>query len=109
MHHLQKKKLLEYCRRHSLDYQEIDDTLTFSENKDHLKSLVPEQDPKDEMAYWVSQEEAYLKNHFLWHYIHCIREGKTKSSNVGNITNITEPQQPEFSLRQLALNTVCKA
>lgn len=41
MNGLEKYHLERYCRKHSIDVHENDDTLTYAENREHLKQLVP--------------------------------------------------------------------
>ena len=90
--------LKRFCDKYELDYQEIDDTLTYWENKDHLKSLVF-LNVEDQLKEWGpfleesrSQEEWYMKEHILSYYIICSRYGETKSEEVG------PPMKPRFSL-----------
>lgn len=68
MHHFQKYALLRICERHGLDPQEIDDTLTFSENKAHLLSMIP-RDEKTLIENGKSAKEWYMKEHFLTYYL----------------------------------------
>ena len=92
---LQLWHLRRFCDKHNLDYQEIDDTLTYSENKDHLISLVPNFDseaPFQRLPEWESAEEQYMKQHILSYYIMCIVDGETTSKEVG------APMEPRFSL-----------
>lgn len=88
--------LKKFCDKHELDLQEIDDTLTYDENKEHLKSLLPYVDPgsnqwrdvdlwraEEEMDLQRAEEERYMAEHFLQYYIMCVRAGETKSTDVG--------------------------
>jgi len=86
---LQLWHLHRFCDKHELDYQLIDNTLTYGENKEYLLSFVL---TKTEDLYWMvdkhkeSQESAwdqYLSEHFLTFYVTCMREGATKSEETG--------------------------
>jgi len=88
------RHLLNFCRKHELDTHLIDNTLTYSENKEYLKSLVPDFDPESRMTEWEAAEEQYLAEHALSHYLACMLEGKTKSKDVGEVVS----ERP-FSLR----------
>jgi len=90
------RHLLNFCRKHELDSHLIDNTLTYSENKEYLESLVPDFDPESRMDEWKAAEEQYLAEHALSYYLACMLEGKTKSKDVG------EPiTKPRFSLRNI--------
>jgi len=95
------RHLLNFCRKYELDPYEIDNTLTYAENKKHLESLVPDFDPESNMDQWKAAEEQYLAEHALSHYLACMLEGKTKSKDIG------EPiSKPRFSLRALIVTKV---
>ena len=68
MHHFQKATLERLCRKHGLDVQLIDDTLTYEENKKYLLSLVPK-NLEDLIENGESLEEWYMKEHFLTYYL----------------------------------------
>jgi len=90
------RHLLKFCQKHELDPHLIDSTLTYSENKEYLESLVPDFDPESNMDQWKAAEEQYLAEHALSYYLACMLGGKTKSKDVG------EPiSKPQFSLRAL--------
>jgi len=44
MRHVEKEHLRKFCKTHELDPMEIDSSITYWENKAHLKSLVPNRD-----------------------------------------------------------------
>lgn len=93
MNALQLWHLRRFCEQRSLDYQLIDLTLTYSENKKYLASQ--DFNPENQLDEWKSQEEYHMKHHFLTYYINCAREGATKSEETGN------PIQPNrFSLAE---------
>ena len=79
------------CDKYGLDYQEIDNTLTYSENKEHLVSLI-EVKVEERLDEWRSKEQQYMKEHALSHYIMCARNDETTSEETG------PPLQPRFSL-----------
>lgn len=68
MHHFQLLVLVKLCRKHGLDLQLIDATLTYYENKKYLLSLIPRED-KDLLENGKSQIEWYKKEHFLTYYL----------------------------------------
>ena len=81
-------RLKRFCDEHELDYQEIDNTLTYWENKEHLKSLTPEvldasNYTKEHRDRWRAEEIRYRAEHFLHYYIMAARMGETKSKDVG--------------------------
>jgi len=86
---LQIWRLKHLCDVHRLDPQEIDNTLTYSENKKHLESLVTD---RDRSVEWASEQERYVKEHALSQYIAAILDGTNVSEEMGS------PQQPRFSL-----------
>jgi hypothetical protein len=97
MNNLQLRQLKIFCRKHELDGHLIDDTLTYSENKDYLKSQIPDFNPESRLDEWDSAEEEYLSNHFLWYYMFCMKDGSNKSEEVGSVPQSTQ----EFSLRNM--------
>ena len=95
--------LKRFCDKYEIDYQEIDNTLTYWENKEHLQSLViPSYGSmiadtggwENSLAKWESQMEWYLKTHFLEYYITCIEAGWTISEEIGKPPS----HYPRFSL-----------
>lgn len=92
---LQLWQLKQFCKKHELDFQLIDNEISYSENKDYLDSLVPKR-LEDLAAECKAQETEYMAEHFLSHYIMCGLEGKTVSKEVG------EPiaSRGEFSLKK---------
>jgi len=83
LNNLEMRHLLRFCQKHELDPHLIDNTLTYSENKHYLMSLVPDFNPESKMDQWKALEEQYLADHALSHYLACMLEGKTKSKDVG--------------------------
>ena len=76
--------LKKYCDEHELDPQEIDYTLTYAENMEHLKSLVYDYGP--DMDRWLPELDRYLaeqRKNFLRYYIYATKMGETKSADVG--------------------------
>ena len=90
---LQLWRLKRFCDKYEIDYQEIDNTLTEWENKEHLASLVFGPLIAD-LDQWEAQMEWYLAHYFLEYYIACIEAGWTISSEMGEIP----PHYPRFSL-----------
>ena len=85
--------LKRFCDQHELDYQEIDDTLTYYEVKEHLMSIaIGPLYPETNMAAWESQMEEFMKKHILEYYIVAALAGETRSTEVG------KPYYPRFSL-----------
>lgn len=92
------------CDKYGLDYQEIDSTLTYYENKEHLESLIFPPDygslTVDKSGWersldkWEAHQEWFLQTHFLYYYIACIEAGWTISKEVG----APLPHFPHFSL-----------
>lgn len=97
MNALELWTLKKLCKKHELDYQEIDNSLTYSENKQHLLSLVTDKEVDGRALR--SQEAQYMKEHILSHYVVCKMEGTTKSEEVG------EPYYPRFSLERFIQQT----
>jgi hypothetical protein len=78
--------LKRYCDKYGIDYYEVDNKLTFSENKQHLRKLVRMMEHSldaFELARWESLQEQYMKEHILEYYTLCQLSGETKSSDVG--------------------------
>ena len=97
---LQLWHLHRFCKQHELDYQLIDLTLTYSENKKYLASLVTEFNIESRVHEWESQKEYYMTHHFLTYYVNCVNEGATKSEETG------KPIQPSrFSLSDWIKNS----
>jgi len=83
LNYLQLWQLRRFCEKHGLDYQLIDLTLTYSENKKYLASLITNFNPESRLEEWKSQEEQYIQENFLTDYINHVREGATKSEETG--------------------------
>jgi len=88
--------LKKLCDKYDIDHQEIDDTLTYWENKRHLLSLkIERMAPLDaELRTWESMEEEYMNEHILSYYVMCLLDGATTSEEKGE----TPPHYPRFSL-----------
>ena len=97
MNALELWHLKRLCNKWEIDYQEIDSTLTYWENKRHILTIVAKMvyplDPTVERT-WKSLEEKYMAEHFLIYYICCIEDGLTISEEMGE----TSPHYPRFSL-----------
>ena len=96
MNALELWHLKRLCDEYGLDYQEIDDTLTYWENKRHLLSIkIDRMGPlSPELRTWESMEEQYMKEHMLSYYVMCLLDGATVSEEMGEIP----PHYPRFSL-----------
>ena len=87
--------LKRYCDKYGIDYYEVDDKLTFWENKKHLRKLVRMMERSldaFELARWESLQEQYMKEHMLEYYVLCQTAGETKSAETGR------PYSSKFSL-----------
>jgi len=103
MNNLEIWHLKRFCDKHGLDYQLIDDSLTYAENKGYLKTLrLPpdlfDSEALDEWADFLkearSREEQVRREHILVLYIMAAHAGETKSSEVGT------HYYPRFSLKR---------
>ena len=114
MYPLELWLLKRFCDRYGIDYQEIDDTLTYWENKEHLQKLRLEAHLPPKGAFgplgldlsgvstweqaedkWEAQMEWYLEHHLLEEYIAYRDAGWTVSEEVGEPYY---PRPPRFSL-----------
>ena len=105
--------LKRFCDRYGLDYQEIDDKLSYWENKAHLRMLrlqaqLPRKDYgalktdiggltkwEDQEEAWAAQMAEYIAEHLLEEYIAYRDAGWTVSEEVGEPYY---PRYPRFSL-----------
>jgi len=103
MNNLELWHLKRFCDKHELDYQLIDDTLTYAENKGYLKTFKLPPDLFDSKALdeWAdfleearSREEQVRREYVLELYIMAARAGETKSTEMG------KTYYPRFSLRR---------
>jgi len=95
LNNLELATLKRYCDKYGLDYYEIDNSLTFWENKKHLRALVrmlSRSLDAFELARYKALQEQYMDEHFLSYYVMCQMAGETASAEVG------EPYQHRFSL-----------
>ena len=93
---LEKRLLIRYCQKYDIDFQEIDDSLTYWENKKHLRSLVQMLTLSldvFEIERMAELQKQYMKENFIAYYISCQMAGETKSSDVG-----PPVEEPRFSL-----------
>lgn len=108
VNNLQVRQLKNFCRKHRLDTHLIDGTLTYAENKQYLESqrtdlksvneLFDSLSADPRLDAWASAEEEYFQNHFLMYYVLAIRDGSTKSSEIGEVRDTEQ----RFSLKQMA-------
>ena len=81
-------RLKAFCDEHRLDHQEIDDSLTYWENMDHLQTLVTDTDLDMRMVKAAElQFQQYYRDHILWYYINAVEMGETTSPDVGPPVN----------------------
>jgi len=101
LNNLELRTLKRMCDNYGIDYMEIDNTLTYYENKKHLLSLIrmlSQTLDVFEMERMAELQEQYMKDHFLCYYIMCRMAGETRSEDVGEVSS--EPQM--FSLKAMA-------
>ena len=86
LHDLQYYQLLRYCQKWGLDPAEIDQSINYAENKEHLKEIVKMlQQSLDmfEIERMGEEAEHYYKEHPLEVYMASEMYGDTKSAEVG--------------------------
>ena len=91
--------LKKYCRKYGLDYQEVDSSLTYWENHQHLRSLVKmlcSSLDTFEIARMEDLQEEYVLNHPL-EYFMSYRDPRERKAKVQ-----ADSTPAEFSLRQMA-------
>ena len=76
------------CDEHDLDYQEIDRTLNYYENRGHLEALA-------HLAGQDTRGGQYMEEHVLEDYIMAQLTGETESEDTAPI-----PDETGFSLAQ---------
>jgi len=94
---LELATLKRYCDKYGLDYQEIDNSLTFWENKKHLRSLVKMLTctlDVFEIERMAELQRQYIKEHPIEYYLACQMAGETTSTETG-----LPIEEPHFSLR----------
>jgi len=97
VNNLEKRLLIRYCQKYGVDFQEIDDSLTYWENKKHLRSLVQMLTRTldvFEIERMAELQRQYIKEHALSYYIACQMAGETKSTETG------QPYNHRFSLQK---------
>lgn len=101
MNNLELRHLKRLCDKFGIDYQEIDNTLTYDENKQHLRFLIrmlSQTLDVFELERMAELQKQYMEEHFLCYYITCRIAGETRSEDVGEVSS--EPQM--FSLKAMA-------
>lgn len=94
---LEQYLLKKYCRKYGLDYQEVDSSLTYWENHEHLHSLVKmlcNSLDTFEIARMMELQEEYILNHPLEYFMSYQDPRKPKAK-------VTDSTPAEFSLRQM--------
>jgi len=98
LNNLELRQLKRLCDKYGIDYYEIDNTLTYWENKKHLLSIVRmllAANDAWELERYAEQQHKYMDEHFLSYYVMCQLNGETKSDEVGKLI---EP--PHFSFQE---------
>jgi hypothetical protein len=104
---MERKHLMAFCVKHELDFQLIDDALTYYENKKYLTSLV-ESDVDNEKVC-AGMEQDYFNHHRIEHYLSCMINHETDSVETGDPVMlptyslkalINNEEQPRFSLKE---------
>ena len=98
LNNLELVTLKRICDKYGLDYQEIDNSLTYWENKKHLKSLVQMLTHTldvFEMERMAELQRQFIKEHPIEYYLACQMAGETRSTDIGPPME----EQPPFSLR----------
>lgn len=100
MNALVRYHLRKFCDKYGIDYQEIDDTLTYWENKEHLKSFILP-NIEDQLKEWGpylremrSEEARYMKEHTLSTFIIAELRGETVSDDVGDPQPLQRSRSP---------------
>jgi len=96
LNNLELATLKRYCDKYGLDYQEIDSTLTFAENKKHLLFLALNIAYNVfELERYAELQREYMENHFLEYYLLCQMDGETISKETSS-----PPVETHFSLQE---------
>ena len=86
MNYLELATLIRYCKKYDIDFQEIDDSLNFRENKEHLRELmqmIARTLDVFEIERMAEMQNQYMKEHFISYYLACQMAGETKSTKIG--------------------------
>lgn len=95
MNSLELWRLKRHCDKYGIDYYEIDNTLTYAENKKHLLFLARNiAYDVFELERYVELQHEFMENHFLEYYLLCQMDGETISKEVAPST------EPHFSLQK---------
>lgn len=72
MTHLELRHLYNFCRKYGIDFQEIDNSITYYENLAHLKEIAKMLDTTGdlfEIERLCAMQEEYMKEHALTYYV----------------------------------------
>jgi hypothetical protein len=101
VNNLEKSHLKRLCDKYGVDYYEIDNTLTYDENKKHIMEMVKmlrHSLDNFDLAQIEAMQEQYMKEHFLSYFIMCQLNNETTPAEMGKVL---EPPR-KFSLAEFA-------
>jgi len=103
LNNLEFRHLKRFCDKYGIDYYEIDNTLTYRENKEHLRSLAHmltqtlDMFEIEQLGVWrqmAEMQKQYMSEHFLSYYLAWQMAGETTATDIG------PPVEPyQFSLK----------
>jgi len=97
LNNLEFRHLKRLCDKYGIDYYEIDSTLTYHENKEHIQSLIrmiSRSLDTFEIERMAELQKQYMKEHFVSYYLACQMTGETTSTDTGSPL-----EEHQFSLR----------
>jgi hypothetical protein len=95
---LEKRHLKRFCDRYGIDYYEVDDSLTYWENLEHLRSIahmLTQTLDTFEIERMAELQKQYMAEHILEYYLSCQMAGETAKTDIGPPT-----EEFKFSLRE---------
>ncbi|MEM2569261.1 MAG: hypothetical protein QXT67_04905 [Candidatus Bathyarchaeia archaeon] len=80
---------MEFCRKHNIDPQEIDDALTYWENKKHLENLIVDKDFNERLVKSEMERERkyFLENPLKFIVYIYLPEETEKPIRAGNVAS----------------------
>ena len=94
---LELYNLRKFCRKHGIDIQEVDNALSYDENKQYLHETFRIKE-KAKVVEVEDPERQFISEHPLKYYAACQMFGETTSRETGKLD--TTP--PRFSLKTKA-------